>query len=85
MLSTDGAYFRITATQAGRSSELFARVVDPRHAAADQRWIPVQIDLSPFAGRALDLAFATEPSLPGRTPDPSYDFAIWGAPAIVAR
>ena len=78
----DGVVFRIGVTENGRHSELFARRVDPAHAAADKRWIPVDIDLSPFAGRQIDIVLRTDPSMPGAPPNAAYDWALWGSPRI---
>lgn len=81
----DGVYFRVVAVDGGESVELFARLVDPAHVDADRRWLSVDIDLSRFAGRAIDLVLVTEPSAPGLPIEPSYDFGAWGAPRIAGR
>jgi hypothetical protein len=84
-LAGDGAHFVITAEEQGRSTPLFSRTIDPRTNAEHQRWVPVEIDLQPFAGRAIDLVFVTEGSAPGRAVDLTNDFAAWGAPRITQR
>jgi hypothetical protein len=78
----NGVNFRIAVEQDGRSADLFARYLDPVRVVDDRRWIPVDIDLSPFAGRPMTLVLSTEPSLPGVPPEAANDFAVWGAPRI---
>jgi hypothetical protein len=81
-LSTDGVVFRIGVSDGHGYTSLSSRQVDPRHAADDRRWIPVDLDLSPYAGREVDLIFNTDFSPPGSRPDPTADWALWGAPRI---
>jgi hypothetical protein len=78
----DGVNFRVIAEDNGRTIELLSRHVDPVHAPADRRWIPVELDLSSFAGRSIDLALMTDPSAPGVPPEAANDFALWAEPRI---
>jgi hypothetical protein len=59
-----------------------ATVVDvalnPRARGEQRRWVDVVADLGPWAGRRVALELRTE----GRA-DPAYDWAGWGAPAVV--
>jgi hypothetical protein len=78
----DGVNFRIVVERPAESVSVFEQYVDPAHVALDQRWIPVDVDLSRFAGQPVNLVLLTEPSRPGVAPDTSNDFALWGAPRI---
>lgn len=81
-LGGDGVMFRVQVAPAGgRPAELLARHVNPQM-RADRRWIPIDLDLSPYAGQAVDVTFVTEPSRTGVPPDGSYDWALWGEPRI---
>ena len=82
-LSTDGVVFRIGVSDGHGYTSLSARQVDPKHAPDDRRWIPVDLDLSNYAGRDVDMIFNTDFSPPGSRPDPTADWAIWGEPQIV--
>jgi hypothetical protein len=78
----DGTVFRIEVADGNDRVELFVRHVNPHGVSADRRWIPVDVDLSPFAGRTVTLILTTEPSPSGALPDSSYDWALWGEPII---
>jgi hypothetical protein len=80
---TDGVYFRIAISSENVYTEFVKQAVDPYHKAADRGWIPIDQDLSPWAGRQVDIIFNTAPSLPGYQPHDMYDFAVIGSPAIV--
>jgi hypothetical protein len=80
--STDGVLFRVGVSANGKYDEVIARHVDPRNDLAARRWVPIDADLSPYAGRTVDLILNTNTSPPGRN-DPTFDFAVWGEPRIV--
>jgi hypothetical protein len=52
--------------------------LNPRARGEQRRWVDVVADLGPWAGRRVLLELRTE----GRA-DPAYDWAGWGAPAVV--
>jgi hypothetical protein len=79
----DGVVFRVSVERGGQSTELLLRHVDPRHFAGDRRWIPVDLDLSRFAGGPETLVLETLASVAGRPQDGSYDWALWGHPRVV--
>jgi len=81
--SGDGVVFLVRAVHGGATTALLTRTVDPRHVPADRQWIPIDVDLSRFAGQSIALELVTEASLPGRPQDAGYDWAVWGAPRIV--
>ncbi|HEY8551500.1 MAG TPA: hypothetical protein VIL35_16195 [Vicinamibacterales bacterium] len=82
---SDGVLFRFGVDDGREYEELLNQHLDPAHNANDRRWVPVDIDLSTYAGQQVKLIFNTNTSLPGRGDNPSYDFAVWGEPAIVVQ
>ena len=80
---SDGVLFRFGVDD-GRYDELLNQLVDPRHNANDRGWLPVDIDLSAYAGQKVKLIFNTNTSLPGKD-NGAYDFSVWGEPALVTR
>lgn len=80
----DGVLFFIGITDNGKYETVLSQHVDPHAARGDRRWVPVSLDLSPYAGHAVEIIFNTRPSPPGGT-DTRNDFAYWGAPAISLR
>ena len=81
---TDGVYFRVGVSSGDTYKDLVKRSVDPYHVEADRGWIPISIDLSEYAGQTVNVIFNTHESAPGVTPHGMYDFAVFGAPRIVA-
>jgi hypothetical protein len=59
----DGVLFEIYATQPGQQPEtpMFSRSLHPREDPDDRQWVPVQIDLSEFAGQPIILSLVTKP------------------------
>ena len=82
--ASDGVLFRFGIDD-GRYEELLNQQVDPRHNANDRGWLPVDIDLSAYAGQKVKLIFNTNSSLPGKGNNDAFDFAVWGDPAVVSR
>jgi hypothetical protein len=80
---SDGVLFRFGVDD-GRYEELLNQMVDPRHNANDRGWLPVDIDLSAYAGQKVKLIFNTNTSLPGKD-NGAYDYAVWGEPALITR
>ncbi len=79
----DGVLFLVGVSHAGRYEELVSLIVNPYGNPADRQWYPVRLDLSPYAGKTVELIFNTRPGAEGATLD--NDLAVWGAPAIVTR
>jgi hypothetical protein len=79
----DGALFRFGIADGRTYDDLVREYVDPRNQPGDRRWIPVEVDLSPYGGLVVDLIFNTESTVPGGTDEPTNDWAVWGAPEIV--
>jgi hypothetical protein len=62
--------------------EIVQQQVDPYRNPGDRAWIPIDRDLSKWAGKQVDVIFNTRPSRPGMQPNDMYDFAVIGEPAI---
>lgn len=85
--ASDGVLFRFGVDDNGRYEELLNQHVDPRHNANDRGWVPVDIDLSAYAGQKVKLIFNTNTSLPtpARIDNSAFDQAYWGEAAIISR
>lgn len=83
--ASDGVLFRFGVSDGRDYFELLNQHVDPRHNANDRAWLPVDIDLTAYAGQQVDLVFNTNTSLPRQGDNPAYDFAVWGDPAVIDR
>ena len=81
--STDGVVFRIGVSDGHGYTSLIDRLVDPMHVVDDRRAIPVDINLSPYAGREMQIVFNTATSTPGSPYDAGFDWALWGEPRLV--
>lgn len=73
--------FRVGLSYDGQYEDLVAQVINPASSADHQRWVPLRVDLSPYAGRAISLIFNTAPA-PGVGAGHVHH-AAWGTPAIV--
>lgn len=81
--SGDGVLFRVGVSFDGKYEELLTRIVNPHGVAEDRGWIPIELDLSPYAGRQVSLVFNTGSGLQGDNRD--NDHAVWGAPQLFGR
>jgi hypothetical protein len=81
---TDGVYFRVGVSQGANFRNLVARQLDPFRVEGDRGWVPISIDLSEFGGQTINVIFNTHESPPGHPAHGMYDFAVFGAPRIVA-
>jgi hypothetical protein len=83
----DGVLFRVLVSVSGQTEELLSYVCNPYVNGSDRRWHEMMLDLSPYAGENVDLAFNTNsspPSPPGKD-DRAGDLPVWGNPQIVVR
>lgn len=78
-----GALFMVGVSHAGRYEELISLVVNPYANPADRRWLPVLLDLSPWAGEQVELILNTREAYPGA--GTANHLAVWGAPALITR
>jgi len=76
----DGVMFRIGVSVDGRYDELLTQAVNPSGVATDRRWVPVQVDLTPYAGRQVSLILNT-----GSLDTTDFDLAVWGDLRLVTR
>ena len=79
--STDGVLFNVIVSDGRKADVLVEQHVDPMHNPNDRRWIPINLDLSPYAGQQVDIIFNTR-SGPGRSTDSQHDWALLGQPEI---
>lgn len=78
-----GVLFMVGVSAAGKYEELVSLIVNPFNNPADRQWLPLKLDLAPWAGQSVQLIFNTRVSHPGGTGSPHL--ALWGDPAIVIR
>lgn len=78
-----GVLFLVGVSHKGRYEELVSLVVNPYSNAADRQWLPILLDLSPWAGQRIELIFNTR--VAHAEASPANHLAVWGAPAIVTR
>lgn len=78
-----GVLFLVGVSHQGRYEELVSLVVNPYSNAADRQWLPVLLDLSPWAGQRVEIILNTR--VAHAEASPANHLAVWGAPAIVAR
>ena len=72
--------FTIKVRHEGREKTVFTQLMDPIQRPRHRRWLPVEVDLAPYAGKA-ELLFETH----GFNEDPEDSRrAFWGTPAITA-
>jgi hypothetical protein len=76
----DGVQFEIYVANQDTEWQLFSEYIDPKNILADRRWHDREIDLAPWVGQDVTIAFVTDPGPEG---DDRYDWAGWGEPRIV--
>ncbi|MBI2834354.1 MAG: hypothetical protein HYX76_08005 [Acidobacteria bacterium] len=81
----DGVLFRVGVSDKRTYEELLNVHVNPAAQSGDRRWIPVNLDLSPYSNQNVELIFNTNVGLPESKPDGSNDFAVWGQPRVYIR
>lgn len=85
--NADGAEFILeirpesgeAATTASR--RVWSAVVDPFHRGEQQAWVPVDVDLSEFAGQTVDLILTNGP---GPANNAYADWCLWADPELVS-
>jgi len=79
-----GVLFVVSVKPAGAPLQgMISIVINPFNNEADRQWQPVKIDLTPWAGQALDVYLETR--APHEGADLQNHLALWGAPAITVR
>ncbi len=64
----------------GASETVLDTTVNPRAQGAHRRWLPVEADLSRWAGRVVRVSLSTE-----HLGDVNYDWSGWGQPVVTVR
>ena len=76
-----GVEYIIKVRQGGREKTVLTQLLDPIQRPAHRRWVPVSVDLAPYAGKA-EIVFETH----GYEEDPEDSRrAFWGTPAITLQ
>lgn len=70
--------FVVKVRRSGSETTVLSRLVDPVNRAADRAWIPLEADLSPYAGHDVDIVLETR----GFDRTRALDRAFWGTPVI---
>jgi hypothetical protein len=86
----DGVLFMIGASDGIQYDELLSLVVNPFGNESDRRWLHLTVDLSPYAGKTVELILntrASPPPAPGTVQqnDANGDLALWGNPRLIVR
>lgn len=78
----DGVSFQLYIAEPGASQGqfVFVRYINPKHNPSDRRWRNFLIDLSPWAGRTVNLSLITEAGPAG---DWLFDWAGWAELELV--
>jgi len=79
----DGVRFQVSVVDPDALSDgqfIFARYINPKHNISDRRWRNFLVDLSPWAGKVVQLALITDAGSAG---DWSFDWAGWAEPQVV--
>jgi hypothetical protein len=87
--SGDGVEYRVEVARLGGAPGAEAeqpatvaldRTLNPRARVEDRRWVPVVVDLSPWAGETVRLRLRTLPR-----DDLAFDWSGWGNPVVFVR
>jgi hypothetical protein len=78
----DGVYFFGGVTDASGFTKEFEQTLNPFQNPSERRWIPVAVDLAPYAGQEVQIILNTRSSGPGRPADDRNDMPLWGAPVL---
>ena len=78
---SDGAGFEVSVTD-GTQVTTVSRELNPGRRINDRAWLELDLDLAPYAGRAVDISLSTSPGPRG---DVAWDWALWGHPRIISR
>jgi hypothetical protein len=79
----DGASFQVHIAEPDLDKTgwfVFVRYINPKHNPSDRRWRNFLVDLSPWAGRAVNLGLITEGGPAG---DSAFDWAGWSELQVV--
>jgi hypothetical protein len=77
---SDGVTFDVSVTD-GTHEMTATRFLNPGSRLSDRAWIEMDLDLSEYAGRSVQLTLATSAGPQGNS---AWDWALWGNPRIVS-
>ncbi len=75
----DGVTFSVYVEDEAGMHLLYSRYVDPKHHQQDMRWLPMEVNLSPFSGKLVRIILVAGSGPAG---DRRYDWAGWGEPRL---
>jgi hypothetical protein len=78
----DGVQFDILLNDGDSQETIFSNYINPKYIPIDRRWHEHAVDLSPWSGQTVTLAFSTSP---GPSDNDLFDWAGWGNPMIVQK
>ena len=78
-----GVLFMVGVSHDGRYEELVNIVIDPFARPSDRQWLPVLLDLAPWAGQRVEIILNTR--IAQQSAATPLHLPAWGAPAIVTR
>jgi hypothetical protein len=80
----DGVRFQVSIAEPGAPGDgqsIFSRYINPKENISDRRWRNYLVDLSPWAGKTVDLSLITDAGSAG---DWAFDWAGWAEPQVVS-
>ena len=77
-----GPFTFTLAVEAAAPVVLLRAALDPYQRLEDRRWVGTSVDLAPWAGQRITLAFSI--TAPAEPPRPA-EIAGWGEPRLVGR
>jgi hypothetical protein len=78
---SEGVTFDISVSD-GSHETTTTRFLNPGYRLNDRAWVEMNLDLSEFAGRSVEVSLATSA---GPTGHLAWDWALWGNPRIVSQ
>ena len=76
-----GVEFVVKVVWDGRETVLWSTLLNPLGTPAHRRWLPAEVDLSPYAGRNVELVFETR----GFEPSDDPRRAFWAGPVVTTK
>lgn len=74
----DGVLFVVKTVVDGVEETVYYQEIDPKNEASDRRWHDFDVDLTPYAGRTIQIVFSTSP-----LGSNAWDWAVWGMPVVL--
>jgi len=75
----DGVTFSLYVEDEAGMHFVSGHYVDPKHHQQDRQWVPMEANLSPYAGKVVRLVLAVSNGPAG---DGRYDWSGWGEPRL---